>query len=64
MFQDYSYNSFNSSSSQVTQVPVTSLDLFSQIHSGNGGINGPVPFHRFPLQGQSILSIKICILES
>ena len=40
------------------------LELFPQIHSGNGGINGPASFHRFPLQGQSILSIKICILES
>ena len=49
---------------QVTQVQVTSPEVFPQIHSGNGGINGPASFHRFSLQGQSILSIKICILES
>ena len=56
MFQDYNYNS--------SMAQVTSLELFPQIHSRNGGINRPVSFHRFPLQGQSILSIKICILES
>ena len=65
MFLDY-----NSSMVQVTSLKIhlrdqhTFLELFPQIHSGNGGINGPASFHRFPLQGQSILSIKICILES
>ena len=50
--------------SQVVQGQVTPLELSPQIHSGNGGINGPASFHRFPLQGQSIQSIEICILES
>ena len=49
---------------QVTQVPVTSLDLFPQIHSVHLQCHRPASSHRFPLQGQSILSIKICILES
>ena len=79
MFQDYNYNSsmvqvtslkIHSGNGGINR-PVfnlrdlhTFLELFPQIHSGNGSINGPASFHRFPLQGQSILSIKICILES
>ena len=64
MFQEYSYNS---SIVQVHKLhKFQSLLWISSLRytPGNGGINGPVPFHRFPLQGQSILSIKICILES